>query len=87
MRNPQIEIPAPDLTTQAILDTGRLFLRNLAFSASMEDIQQLFEAYGQVEQVNTGLSLLSGSQRNLLKFDVLSRFTFRSTRLQDLQKV
>ncbi|GAA5847858.1 hypothetical protein JCM5353_008407 [Sporobolomyces roseus] len=60
-----VEIPAPDLTTQAILDTGRLFLRNLAFSASMEDIQQLFEAYGQVEQVHLPIDKASGSSKGL----------------------
>ncbi|GAA5999653.1 hypothetical protein JCM5350_002548 [Sporobolomyces pararoseus] len=41
-----------DLTIQSILETGRLFLRNLAFSATQEDLESLFSGFGQIEQVH-----------------------------------
>lgn len=36
---------------ETILETGRLFLRNLPFSATAEDLEGLFGSHGHVEQV------------------------------------
>ncbi|GAA5966213.1 hypothetical protein JCM3765_006090 [Sporobolomyces pararoseus] len=41
-----------DLTIQSILETGRLFLRNLAFSVSEQDLKDLFQKFGQIDQVH-----------------------------------
>ncbi|KIJ47176.1 hypothetical protein M422DRAFT_132924, partial [Sphaerobolus stellatus SS14] len=39
-----------ETTRQTILQTGRLFLRNLTFSCTSEEIQELFSQYGPIEQ-------------------------------------
>lgn len=43
--------PSRDLTIESILETGRLFVRNLAFSATQQDLETLFSRYGRLEQV------------------------------------
>ncbi|GAA5857040.1 hypothetical protein JCM9279_003443 [Rhodotorula babjevae] len=40
------------LARQTILDTARLFVRNLPFTATTQDLEQLFGAHGPVEQVH-----------------------------------
>lgn len=40
-----------DETKNAILETGRLFLRNLAFSCTEDELLELFSPFGQVSQV------------------------------------
>ncbi|GAA6018047.1 hypothetical protein JCM11491_000049 [Sporobolomyces phaffii] len=55
----------PDLTVQSILETGRLFLRNLAFSATSEDLDSLFSGYGNVEQVHLPVDKATGSSKGL----------------------
>lgn len=39
-----------------IQDTGRLFLRNLAFSATEDDVRRLLEPFGALEQVKPTIS-------------------------------
>lgn len=41
----------------SILKTGRLFLRNLAFSCTESDLQELFSSYGAISQVSFYLSI------------------------------
>jgi multiple RNA-binding domain-containing protein 1 len=40
-----------DSTTQTIMQTSRLFLRNLAFSCTEAEIMELFQPFGEVAQV------------------------------------
>lgn len=37
---------------ETILQTGRLFLRNLAFSCTKDELQELFERFGTISQVS-----------------------------------
>ncbi|KAG8974357.1 Multiple RNA-binding domain-containing protein 1 [Tulasnella sp. 425] len=39
-------------TTEHILSTGRLFLRNLTYSCSEEDLRSVFGNYGEIEQIH-----------------------------------
>ncbi|GAA5911883.1 RNA-binding ribosome biosynthesis protein MRD1 [Sporobolomyces salmoneus] len=59
------EEETPDLTIQSILETGRLFLRNLAFSATKEDLESLFSGYGQLEQVHLPLDKSTSQPKGL----------------------
>lgn len=45
------ELPPSDPNKAAILETSRLFLRNLAFSCTEDELLQLFTPYGTVSQV------------------------------------
>lgn len=38
---------------QTISSTRRLFVRNLTFSCTLEELQALFSRFGQIEQVST----------------------------------
>ncbi|KAI0706720.1 hypothetical protein C8T65DRAFT_651773 [Cerioporus squamosus] len=44
--------PPPDPTKSTILQTSRLFLRNLAFSCTEDELRELFQAHGDVSQVH-----------------------------------
>ncbi|GAA5943082.1 RNA-binding ribosome biosynthesis protein MRD1 [Sporobolomyces koalae] len=61
----QAEASSSDLTLQAILETGRLFLRNLAFSATSEDLELLFGGYGQIDQVHLPIDKSTGASKGL----------------------
>ncbi|GAA5902951.1 hypothetical protein JCM5296_004500 [Sporobolomyces johnsonii] len=61
----EAEAPGSDLARQAILESGRLFLRNLAFSVSAGDLQELFQPYGEVVQVHIPLDAATGSSKGL----------------------
>lgn len=39
---------------EKILETGRLFLRNLPFATTEDDLQFLFKKYGEVSEVQVG---------------------------------
>jgi multiple RNA-binding domain-containing protein 1 len=47
----QEEEEKPDPTIEAIKTNGRLFVRNLPYSASEDDLRKLFEAFGSLEEV------------------------------------
>ena len=40
-----------DTTTDTILQTSRLFVRNLAFSCTDEELAGLFRSFGEISQV------------------------------------
>lgn len=42
-----------DPTTETILQTSRLFVRNLTFSCTEDELTELFSPYGNIAQVNT----------------------------------
>ncbi|KAH9476672.1 Multiple RNA-binding domain-containing protein 1 [Psilocybe cubensis] len=42
-----------DPTKETILQTARLFVRNLAFSCTDEELRELFEPFGQISQIHT----------------------------------
>jgi multiple RNA-binding domain-containing protein 1 len=48
------EVPSdsPDLTVEAIQTSGRLFVRNLPYSATEDDLRKHFESYGTLEEVS-----------------------------------
>jgi len=47
----------PDPTMEAIRTNGRLFVRNLPYSATEEDLRRHFEPYGSLEDVRQTISL------------------------------
>ncbi|KAG6844322.1 hypothetical protein H0H87_007806 [Tephrocybe sp. NHM501043] len=56
---PTIQVPKPsepepskDPTVETILQTARLFVRNLAFSCTEADLRELFSPFGEVSQVH-----------------------------------
>ncbi|TFK50581.1 hypothetical protein OE88DRAFT_1631205 [Heliocybe sulcata] len=53
-REPEAEEPK-DPNKETILQTSRLFVRNLAFSCTEDELRQLFESYGEVSQVHLPL--------------------------------
>ncbi|TVY26745.1 Multiple RNA-binding domain-containing protein [Lachnellula hyalina] len=46
------ETPKPDLVRDAIAANGRLFVRNLPYTATEEDLRKHFEPYGSLEEVH-----------------------------------
>jgi len=48
-----------DSTTKTIMQTSRLFLRNLAFSCTENEIMELFQPFGEVAQVHIPIDRLS----------------------------
>jgi multiple RNA-binding domain-containing protein 1 len=50
-KQPLAEDTTTDSTTDTILQTSRLFLRNLAFSCSDADLLELFKPFGEISQV------------------------------------
>jgi len=47
----EFEEDKPDPTIEAIKSNGRLFVRNLAYTTSEEELRGLFEQYGSLEEV------------------------------------
>ncbi|KIK58791.1 hypothetical protein GYMLUDRAFT_170626 [Collybiopsis luxurians FD-317 M1] len=54
-----------DTTKEAILQTSRLFLRNLAFSCTEGDLSTLFNRFGELSQVHIPLDPLSRQSKGL----------------------
>ncbi|TFK67242.1 hypothetical protein BDN72DRAFT_771006 [Pluteus cervinus] len=54
-----------DPTKRGILETGRLFLRNLAFSCSDADLLELFKPYGDIAQVHIPVDSLTKQSKGL----------------------
>ncbi|KAI6023260.1 hypothetical protein BKA83DRAFT_4275186 [Pisolithus microcarpus] len=48
-----------DRTTATILQTGRLFLRNLAFSCTDVELHELFQPFGEIDQVHLPIDSIS----------------------------
>jgi multiple RNA-binding domain-containing protein 1 len=46
-----------DTTKSTILQTSRLFVRNLAFSCTDEELAELFKPFGEISQVSTAFPL------------------------------
>ena len=44
--------PPKDPTKETILQTSRLFLRNLAFTCTESDLMDLFKRFGEISQVS-----------------------------------
>ncbi|GAA5825965.1 hypothetical protein JCM3770_001184, partial [Rhodotorula araucariae] len=57
--------PEGSQARQTILETGRLFLRNLPFTATREDLEHLFRPYGSVEQVHIPVDSRTGVSKGL----------------------
>lgn len=49
---PPAELPK-DPTKETILQTSRLFVRNLAFSCTDADLVEFFSPFGEISQVST----------------------------------
>ncbi|KZS95372.1 hypothetical protein SISNIDRAFT_451955 [Sistotremastrum niveocremeum HHB9708] len=52
----KVDEVAPDQTKQTILETGRLFIRNLPFSTTADELEQQFSSFGEISQVHFPLS-------------------------------
>ncbi|KAJ8457621.1 hypothetical protein ONZ45_g18241 [Pleurotus djamor] len=57
--------PVVDDTSQTILQTSRLFLRNLTFSCTEGEIEELFRPYGDIAQIHIPLDPLSKQAKGL----------------------
>jgi multiple RNA-binding domain-containing protein 1 len=51
VQDEEINVEKPDPTIEAIRSNGRLFVRNLPYSASEDDLKKHFEPYGSLEEV------------------------------------
>jgi RNA recognition motif-containing protein len=45
-------------TIDAIKENGRLFVRNLPYTASEDDLRELFAVYGTLEEVRANISFV-----------------------------
>lgn len=63
------EVPPPqdkDPTTATILQTARLFLRNLPFSCTDAELYELFQPLGEIEQVSVLFASLDGTVSSVM---------------------
>ena len=58
---PAVKDPPKDDAKETILQTSRLFVRNLSFSCTDEELADLFKPFGEISQVSF-LSFLSSSR-------------------------
>jgi RNA recognition motif-containing protein len=49
--SPPVKEPPKDDTKETILQTSRLFVRNLSFSCTDEELADLFKPFGEISQV------------------------------------
>lgn len=49
----------PELDQKVVADTGRLFVRNLPFNASEDDVRTLFSRFGNVSEVHLSIDKIS----------------------------
>jgi multiple RNA-binding domain-containing protein 1 len=61
----QPDAVAPEDAESVIQDTGRLFLRNLAYSAGEAELRERFSAFGPVEEVHVVLDKLSKRSKGI----------------------
>jgi multiple RNA-binding domain-containing protein 1 len=59
------DVIAADDAVSIIQDTGRLFLRNLAYSATETDLTELFSTFGPVEEAHVVLDKLSKHSKGI----------------------
>ncbi|KAJ7688673.1 hypothetical protein B0H17DRAFT_1160253 [Mycena rosella] len=57
--------PPKDPTTETILQTSRLFVRNLAFSCTDADLLEFFSPFGEISQVHIPLDPVSKQSKGL----------------------
>ncbi|KAF7294210.1 hypothetical protein HMN09_01149400 [Mycena chlorophos] len=62
---PEPEQPPADNTKETILQTSRLFVRNLAFSCTEQDIQEFFGPFGDITQVHIPLDPVSKQSKGV----------------------
>ncbi|KPV71870.1 uncharacterized protein RHOBADRAFT_30485 [Rhodotorula graminis WP1] len=84
---------------ETILDTARLFVRNLPFTATTQDLEQLFGAHGPVEQVHIPVDKRTSTPKGLAyvkfgkapdalaAFDALDGTTFQGRLLHILPAI
>ncbi|KAI9489053.1 hypothetical protein BDB00DRAFT_962913 [Zychaea mexicana] len=54
--NPHVRNQAPMDVTEQIEDTGRLFVRNLAYTCTEDDLRELFSRYGSLAEIHMPIS-------------------------------
>lgn len=62
-REPEPPIASPEDT---IRDTGRLFIRNILYTATEEDFRKLFEKYGDLEEVHIAIDTRTGKLKGFV---------------------
>ncbi|KAH9916393.1 uncharacterized protein BXZ73DRAFT_92497 [Epithele typhae] len=80
-----------DTMTEAFRQTSRLFLRNLAFTCTEDELRDLFQAYGEVSQVHLVLDSNSKQPKGLAYrsgcFEALDKTSFQGRLLHILPAV
>ncbi|KAJ9478762.1 Multiple RNA-binding domain-containing protein 1 [Pseudozyma hubeiensis] len=64
-RNAQLAAEKNQKLIDQIMDSGRLFIRNLPFAANEDDIQSFFESFGTVKQVHIPLDKQTKASKGL----------------------
>ncbi|POY72886.1 hypothetical protein BMF94_4047 [Rhodotorula taiwanensis] len=52
-------------TEETLLETGRLFMRNLPFTSTTEELEELCSAYGPIQQVHIPIDTKTGNAKGL----------------------
>ncbi|KAF8241818.1 RNA-binding domain-containing protein [Wilcoxina mikolae CBS 423.85] len=58
--------PQVDDAVETILQSGRLFVRNLPYSAAEDDLRQLFSAYGELQEVHLPIDTKSQTSKGFV---------------------
>lgn len=67
----QVQPKEPELSEEErnikkIKETGRLFVRNILYTATEEDFRQLFEKYGKLEEVHVAVDTRNGTSKGFV---------------------
>lgn len=61
--NPSEPVQTEKTTEERILESGRLFLRNLLYTSTEEDFRELFTKYGDLEEVHLAVDTRTGKSK------------------------
>ncbi|KAF8870174.1 hypothetical protein BD779DRAFT_1581736 [Infundibulicybe gibba] len=86
---PTESAPSSDPVRDTILQTSRLFVRNLAFSCTDSDLLELFKPFGDINQAIEGLAYVTFSKPSdaLAAYEALDRKSFQGRLLHILAAV
>ena len=74
----EIEEEQEDATIEAIRSSGRLFVRNLAYTATEQDLREHFEQYGSLEEVRMHFIIVSFVYAFMMNIQIGTAYAFQA---------
>jgi len=74
----EFEEEQPDPTIEAIKSSGRLFVRNLAYTATEQELRERFELYGSLEEVRMHFICISFVSAFMMNIQIGTAYAFQA---------